>query len=436
MAKNSTKQQVIVGLDIGTTKIATVVGYRTEEGLINVIGHGFSKSTGVEYGQIRNIDKTVNGIISSCEEAAERSHQEISEVFVGIAGHHIKTTTYNYPLFRHGKVDPICQQEIDEMRNTVFNVTPNAGEEVIDVIPQRYVIDQDHETTDPVGEMANEVLGTYQVITGKQSEVNKIRYCCEKCQVNPNEIILEPIASALACLTDQDKERGVALVDIGGGTSDLIIFIDGNPVYTKVIALGGNVITKDIATVCNIPEDLAEQVKIKHGTCIVGQSSPDCLITIPRPYNQEPIQINQNYLAQIINSRVEDEILSIINSEIEASGYKNRLANAAGIVLTGGGANLRHIQQLCSYVTGMPTRIGLPEHGFVHTLSNDIKKPNFATALGLLKYGALQDDAEFIPNSSSDATKGNNNNSGNGKDFWGIFKNVPNWIKNAVDNIT
>lgn len=435
MAKNSTNQKIIVGLDIGTTKIATVIGYRTEDGLINVIGHGISKSTGVEFGQIRNVIKTTNGIVASCKDAMERANYQIGEVYVGIAGHHIKTSTYNHHLFRHGLDYPISQEEIDKLRDEVFNVTVSADEEIVDVIPQRYLVDKDHETTDPVGEMGKEIIGTYQVITGKKEEVNKVRYCCNDSEVTLKDIILEPIASSLACLSEEDMDRGVALVDIGGGTSDLIIYIDGHPVYTKVIALGGNVITKDIATVCNITEDLAEQLKLKHGTCIVDQSNANNMITIPRQY-QEPIQINENYLAQIINSRVQDEILGYINKELEESGYKKRLASGAGLVLTGGGAKLKHIKELSAFVTGLPTRIGLPDHGFVHNMATEVKQPNLSTALGLLKYGigCEEDDTPYQPDSEPGPRKKDTP-----KDktrFWGKFSNVGSWVKDIIDNIS
>ena len=230
---------MIVGLDIGTTKIATVIGYRNENGQIDIIGYGKSESTGVEFGEIRNINKTVTGITLSTSMASQRSNQEIKSVYVGIAGHHIKTSRYNHHLFRQGKKTPITSEEIENLKNEVFHATVPPGEEIIDVIPQKYLIDKERVTFEPVGELGNEVIGTYQLITGKISEIDRIKMCGEESGIHLNDIILEPIASGMACLTEEEKRHGVALVDIGGGTSDLIIFVDGNPVYTKVIAMGG-----------------------------------------------------------------------------------------------------------------------------------------------------------------------------------------------------
>lgn len=441
MAKNSTtNNNMIVGLDIGTTKIATVVGYRNENGLIDVVGYGLSQSTGVEFGQILNINKTVEGISLSKNMATERSRQEISDVYVGIAGHHIKTSIYNHHMLRGGNKNPIGMEEIEALKNEVFDVTVPPGEEIIDVIPQRYIIDNNRISLDPIGEMGNEVNGTYQVITGQQSEVDKIRLCCEKSVLTPKDIILEPLASGISCLSEEEKKNGVVLVDIGGGTSDLIIFMDGKPVYTKVIPIGGNIVTRDIATVCQISEDLAEKLKIKHGTCIVDKSDSDNMITIPKPYGQEPIQIDENYLAQIINCRVQEEIINPIKEEIKRSGYEKRLF--AGLVLTGGGSKLRHIKELCQYNMNLPTRIGIPEFGFSKTMSNDLKQPNYATALGLLKYGIEIEEGEFIasPNTNISDTSDNtgnkkNNNKGN-NNLWGKFGKVREWLQNGLDRIS
>ena len=225
---------MIVGLDIGTTKIATVIGHRNENGQIDIIGYGKSESTGVEFGEIRNINKTVTGITLSTSMASQRSNQEIKSVYVGIAGHHIKTSRYNHHLFRQGKKTPITSEEIETLKNEVFKASVPPGEEIIDVIPQRYLIDKERITFEPVGELGNEVIGTYQLITGKISEIDRIKMCGNESGIILNDIILEPIASGMACLTEEEKRHGVALVDIGGGTSDIIIFVDGHPVYTKV----------------------------------------------------------------------------------------------------------------------------------------------------------------------------------------------------------
>lgn len=385
MENISTNNGMVVGLDIGTTKIATVIGFRNEKGQIEVVGYGKSESSGVEFGEIKNILKTTEGIVLSRDIAAQRSNQEIDWVYAGIAGHHIKTSKYNHILYRHGNENPIVQEEIDQLKKDVSAVTLPPGEEIIDVIPQRYQIDRSRQTTDPVGELGNEVIGIYQIITGNRREIKKIVKCVNDAGLNIRDIVLEPIASGLACLSDKEKQDGVVLVDIGGGTTDMVIFVDGSPVFTKVIPIGGNIITKDIAQVCRISEDVAEQLKVRYGTCVVEKSNANNMITIPRPYGQDPIQISEYNLAQIIYCRVQEEIINVIKSEVENSGYKDRLY--AGLVLTGGGANLRNIKELCQFSLQLPTRVGIPDNSFAHNIPTELKHPMFATALGLLKFG-------------------------------------------------
>jgi cell division protein FtsA len=202
-----------------------------------------------------------------------------------------------------------------------------------------------------------------------------------------NDIILEPIASALVCLTQEEKQQGVVLVDIGGGTTDVVIYADGNPVFTKVIPIGGSIITKDIANVCQIPEDLAEKLKVSYGTCVIEKSNKNNFITIPQFHESAPKQISEPFLAEIIYSRVQMDILNQIQKAISESGYEKKVR--AGIVLTGGGSSLRHLKDLCHYALGRNTRIGIPDIGFVNSIPTELKDPMFATALGLLKHGVL-----------------------------------------------
>ncbi len=447
MENSYNDNNLIVGLDIGTTKIATVVGYRNENGQIFVTGHGVSKSTGVEFGEIRNINRTVEGILRSKTLAEQHANFNIQNVYVGIAGHHIKTSKYSRHLYRYSNKSPITQDEIDKMKEDVFEVAVPPGEKIIDVIPQRYLIDNvPAKDTDIVGMLGNEIIGIYQIVTGKEQEIEKIVLCGNQAELALNEIILEPLASGLACLSEEEKRSGVALVDIGGGTTDLIIYVDGSPVYTKVISLGGNVITHDIAEVCKISEEVAEKLKVSFGTCVVDKSNENNLITIPRNHGQEPIQINENYLAQIINCRVQEEILQSIKKEIDNSGYKDRLFS--GIVLTGGGANLKHLRELCQFTLQMPTRIGLPDNGFSKNIPSDLKQPMYATALGLLKYGIETEEATRVKNGTEDEKKsdkvhifgkekGNRqkHTDKNQKKNWGFFDKVHDWLMSTLDNV-
>ena len=223
------------------------------------------------------------------------------------------------------------------------------------------------------------------MITGNESEIKKILLCVESAGLRTEDIILEPIASGLSCLSEEEKNQGVALVDIGGGTTDLAIYCDGSPVFTKVIPIGGTIITRDIATVCKITEELAEKLKVTCGTCIVEKSNANHFVTLPQFHAVQPRQINETYLAKIINMRVQNDILDQVKREIDNSGYADKLR--AGVVLTGGGATLKHIKELCQYTLQKPVRIGIPEYGFVRNIPNDLKHPMYSTALGLLKYG-------------------------------------------------
>lgn len=386
--------RIVVGIDVGTTKIATVIGYCDEDGKICVAGHGKCNSYGVEYGVIRNINKTVEGIDTSKQIAMQRANLPVTHAYSGIAGRHIKSREYRHTLYRrNGKDEIIQQEEIDRMHDDVEHVSVDPGERIISVMPQRFVIDNERETAEPVGELGETITGYFQIITGNETEIKRIVRCLNASDIEVDKIILEPIASGLSCLTEEDRNDGVALVDIGGGTTDVSIFKNGNPVFSQVIPIGGNLITKDIATICKIPEELAEKLKISYGTCIESYSNANNLITIPQFRGRDAIQIGENYLAKIIHSRA-TETLKTVQNEINLSGYADKLTG--GIVLTGGGANLRHLKELCQYSMHMPARIGIPNIGFAHSMTAELKHPMFATALGLLKYGIGVNDSQRI----------------------------------------
>lgn len=438
MEKIYSNENFVVGLDIGTTKIATVVGYKNEDGQIEIIGWGKSKSTGVEFGQIQNLTKTIEGIQLSKELAANHAGVEIENVYAGIAGHHIRTSKYRHIKYRlEKKKEIITEEEINDLKDEIWKVNVEAGERIIDVIPQNYIIDKHRETKSPVGELGSEIIGTYQIITGKDSEIEKILMCGKEADLQLNEIILEPIASSLACLTEEEK-KGVALVDIGGGTTDLIIYVDGSPVFTKVISIGGDIITKDIAKVCKITEDTAENLKLKHGTCVVDKGNPGVLISIPKAHGQPVIQINENYLAQIINCRVQGDILGALKREIETSGYKEKLYS--GIVLTGGGSQLRNIQELTQYTLGLSTRLGVPGVGFSRTIPNELRNPMFSTVLGLLKYGIqVEEDKEPVeeevtPRRKRKKVENGSNKPGGSKKIWGMYRKIQDYVKSFTES--
>ena len=293
------------------------------------------------------------------------------------------------------------------MRRDVENIALPPGQQIIAIIPQKYVIEDSadgacHESLDPVGELGSKITGYYQVIMGNYQEIKKIHTCISNVNIETEELILEPIASGLSCLSEDEKQRGVALIDIGGGTTDMVIFQNGHPKVCKVIPFAGSVITKDIASVCNIPEDTAEELKINHGSCIPERSNPNRVSTVLRPHQQAPLKISDEQLAKIIYSRVHNDILGFVKKELEASGCMKMLQSGAGLVLTGGGAKLRHLVELCQYDLGLNTRIGIPGIGFADSLSNELKQPLYSTALGLLKYGIEKQTKDFQVDENSE----------------------------------
>ena len=404
---NNIKEQprMVVGLDIGTTKIATIIGFQNSEGKIDILGYGKGDSTGVQHGLIFNINKTVDGINVAKNTATSRSNQEFDSVYAGVAGRHINSMEFKHAVTRrNGKEEVIRQEEIDKIVEDLENISVSPGEKIITVIPQRFVIDSKRETNDPVGELGEVLIGYFQIITGNDFEIRKIIRCINDCDLGVKDIILEPIASSLVCLTQEEKQQGVVLVDIGGGTTDIVIYVDGNPVFTKVVPIGGSIITKDIANVCQIPEDLAEKLKVSYGTCVIEKSNKNNFINIPQFHESAPKQISEPFLAEIIYSRVQMDILNQIQKAIAESGYEKRIL--AGVVLTGGGSMLRHIKELCQYTLQRNVRIGIPEIGFVHSIPSELKHPMFATSLGLLKHGIQISNQREIEEDKEEKRKG------------------------------
>ncbi len=390
---NNMASDIIVGLDIGTTKVATIIGYLNNRGKIEILGHGKSASKGVEFGLIQNLLKAQESIRTSVQVACSHARMdEIRSVYAGIAARHIRTGNCKHYIFRSNHNALITQEELDSMKRDVENIALPPDQRIIAIIPQKYVVEDSadgasHESLDPVGELGSKITGYYQVITGNYHEIKKIDTCISNVNIETEELILEPIASGLSCLTEDERQRGVALIDIGGGTTDMVIFQNGHPKFCKVIPFAGSVITKDIANVCNIPEDTAEELKINHGSCIPSKSNPNRVSTILRPHQQTPLRITDEQLARIIYSRVHNDILGFVKKELENSGCMKMLQNGAGLVLTGGGAKLRHLVELCQFDLGLNTRIGIPGIGFADSLSNELKQPLYSTSLGLLKYG-------------------------------------------------
>ena len=382
--------EIIVGLDIGTTKIAVIVGKRNEHGKIEILGMGRSESLGVMRGVVANIEKTVASIKEAVEEASIKSEVDIKEVYVGIAGQHIKSMQHRGMITRTNTDYEISQADIDAITDDMFRLAMPPGEEIIHVIPQEFIVDNEQGIKEPIGINGIRLEANCHIITGLVTAAKNIYKCVEKAGLTTKELILEPLASAEAVLTEEEKEAGVVLVDIGGGTTDIAIFQDGIIRHTAVIPFGGNVITEDIKEGCSIIRSQAEQLKVKFGSALAKQTRENEIVSIPGLRGREPKEISVKNLAHIIQARVE-EIIDNVYYEIKNSGYEKKLI--AGIVITGGGSQLKNISQLVEYITGMDTRIGYPnEHlgkGF-----DEVKSPMYATGVGLVISGLK--NAEYL----------------------------------------
>ena len=379
----------IVGLDIGTTKIACFVGERAPEGKVRILGFGKTESLGVERGIVRNIRSTSASIRRAVDEAMEMAKLDINEVYVGIAGQHIKSRPQQGSIMIPDGHRQIEQSDIDKLINDQYQFMLPPGEVIIHVFPQNYIVDGDQLdiNIDPVGVAGKHLVANFHVVTGNQAHLENIRDAVKDAGLTIKGVVLEPIASAYAVLDQDDKDAGVALVDIGGGTTDIAIFQEGIIRHTSVLPLAGNSISKDIREKCNIRPHQAENLKTKFGSCLPSNVNQDDIISIPGPRCQVPREISVKQLAGIIKERVQ-VILEQVGYEIELSGFQRQLI--AGIALTGGGAKLKHIKEFCELTTGIESRIGTPDEHLDKNGSvtfEDLSHPMYATGIGLVLYG-------------------------------------------------
>ncbi len=378
------EDKIVVGLDIGTTKICVIVGRRNEYGKLEVMGMGKAVSDGVVRGIVTNIDKTVTGIQKAIAEAEEQSGIDIRVVNVGIAGQHIKSSIHHGSITRNSADDEITVEDINRLTNDMYRIVIPPGSEIIHVMPQSYTVDYEDGIKDPVGMSGVKLEADFHIITAQTNAINNINKCVRRANLEIENLILEPLASSLAVLTDEEKEAGVCLVDIGGGTTDIAIFHDNIIRHTAVIPFGGNIITSDIKQGCMVMQHQAELLKTKFGRAIAEEASENEIVSIPGLRNRAPKEISIRNLSHIIEARME-EIVELVHAEIISSGYDNRLAG--GIVITGGGAQLTGIRQLYEYMIGMDARIGYPNEHLGKSKVEMVKSPMYATSVGLVLTG-------------------------------------------------
>lgn len=377
-------EKIIVGLDIGTTKICAMVGKKNEYGKLEILGMGKAVSDGVIRGIVTNIDKTVRAIEKAIAEASEQSGIEINVVNVGIAGQHIKSAVHHGGITREDKEGEITIEDLARLTSDMHRIVTPPGSEIIHVMPQDYIVDYEDGIMDPVGMTGVRLEADFHIITAQTNAINNINKCVKKAGLQIEHLILEPLASSLSVLSDEEKEAGVCLVDIGGGTTDVAVFYDNIIRHTAVIPFGGNIITSDIKQGCMVMEHQAELLKTKFGKAISEEASPNEIVSIPGLRNRPPKEISIKNLAHIIEARME-EIIELVHTEIITSGYHKKLA--AGVVVTGGGSQLVNLSQLFEYMTGLDTRIGYPNEHLGRSKVEDAKSPMYATTVGLVLSG-------------------------------------------------
>jgi cell division protein FtsA len=376
--------KIIVGLDIGTTKICAIVGRKNEYGKLEVMGMGKAVSDGVIRGIVTNIDKTVSAIEKAVAEAEEQSGIDIRVVNVGIAGQHIRSSIHHGSITRQSNDDEITVEDVNRLTNDMYKIVIPPGSEIIHVMPQDYIVDYEEGIKDPVGMSGVKLEADFHVITAQTNAINNINKCVRRAGLEIENLILEPLASSLAVLSEEEKEAGVCLVDIGGGTTDIAIFYDNIIRHTAVIPFGGNILTTDIKQGCMVMEHQAELLKTKFGKAIAEEANPNEIISIPGLRNRAPKEISVKNLAHVIEARME-EIIEMVHTEIITSGFQHKLAG--GIVVTGGGSQLACVQQLFEYMSGMDSRIGYPNEHLGKGKLETVKSPMYATTVGLVLSG-------------------------------------------------
>ena len=376
----SAKSDLLVGLDIGTTKICAVVGEGTPDG-VDIVGIGMSPSTGLRKGVVVNIEQTVQSIKKALEEAELMAGCEIRNVYAGIAGSHIMGfNSHGVIAVKGGEV---TQKDVDRVIDAAKAVAIPLDRELIHILPQEFIVDDQRGIEDPLGMAGVRLEVKVHIVTGAVSSAQNIIRSCHRAGLDVSDIVLESLASAQAVLTEEEQELGVALVDIGGGTTDLSIFCNDSIKHISVLALGGTNLTNDIAFGLRTPMSSAEKIKVKHSCALAEMVQSNESIEVPSVGDREPRHLSRRVLAEICEPRIE-EILSLVDQELARSGYKNMVG--AGVVMTGGTALIEGISELGEQVFNLPTRVGYPRG--IGGLKDVVMNPKYSTAVGLLLYGA------------------------------------------------
>ena len=434
------KEKIVAAIDIGTTKIVAIIGKKDVNGKIEILGYGNTLSTGVKRGVVLNIEQTVKAINSAVKKAQEQAKLRITDAYVGIAGQHIRSMRNSGYLNRDAYDIEISKENVKALIDDMHKIPIDVGEEILHVLPQNFSVDNEDGVKDPVGMFGKRIAANFHIVIGQTTYANNIKKCINRSGINVKSLILEPLASSEAVLTEDEKELGVALVDIGGGTTDVAVFTNGIIRHTAVIPFGGNIVTQDIKQGCGILERYAEQLKVKYGSSLADKELENKVVTIPGLSGRPPKEISFKNLAHIIQSRME-EIIAQAYFQIESSGMLNDLG--AGIVLTGGGSLIKNLRQLVAYKTGMEVRIGYPNQNIQSEIIKEINQPVYSTAIGLMMMGFADknnncveipaEKSEDITDNNQQEDKKNNDKKEQKEEKQGLFSGIINNLSGFFD---
>lgn len=385
MPSRNKNRHLVVGLDIGTTKICAIAGDAESKEVLNIVGVGTTKSEGLRKGVVVNIEKTVQSIKKAIEECELMCGQQITSVFAGIAGHHIKgTNSHGMVTVYHNRT--VLQDDVNRVIDASQVLIPT-DREVLHVLPQEFIVDDQDGVQNPIGMSATRLEVNVHIVTGSVTSAQNIIKCCNQASLDVEDIVLEPLASSQAVLSPDEQEVGAVLVDIGGGTTDITIYSEGSIVHTAVLALGGDHLTRDIAIGLKTPLAEAEEIKHKYGVALASMVTPDEMVQVPSMGGRKNRRIQKLVLAQIIEDRFR-EIFEFIAQEVEKSQYRNMVAS--GVVITGGTCIMTGADELAQEVLHLPVRVGYPEH--IQGLQELVYSPKYATSVGLVRYGLNYDE--------------------------------------------
>ncbi|MCS7036297.1 MAG: cell division protein FtsA [Saprospiraceae bacterium] len=425
---------VVVALDIGTTKVCCLAGRRDAHGKLEILGVGKVESTGVLRGVVSNIEKTVNAIREAVDICERQAGMKFHTVYVGIAGQHIKSLQHRGILTRENDHTEISRRDIDRLVNDMFKLVLPPGDKIIHVFPQEFTVDNEQGISDPIGMCGVRLEANFHIITGQMTAINNLYRCIEKAGLKVADLTLEPIASAEAVLYEEERQAGVALVDIGGGTTDITVFHENIIRHTAVIPFGGNVVTADVKEGCTVLQPQAEKLKVRFGSALASEVYDNRIITIPGLRGREPKEISEKNLARIIQARME-EIFDYVLWEIRRSGYDRKLIG--GIVLTGGGALLQHVDKLAELHTGMSCRIGLPVEHLAHGYRESVNSPIFSTGIGLMIRGLddIRRQERLAETQTASGPKGPSNVSEEKSSSWldNVLRKTKEWFEAEPD---